>query len=226
MARLVELGTLVTRCQKRADKYGDPHVDEWKALISEKYGELYGAVVEAGLSYFVDTEDITATGATSYTSPADEMSIISIDPVVNGTIGSRGSLKLLMPQEHALWDPLTGDASRYAFSGDQILLRPKPSTGTYRVTYVPQSPDLSEAADDTDVDVINTDGEAFLIWGVAAMAKDKGEADLRFAADQSAKALDRLAKWATNRALHEPRRRYTETPDFDPLIAPNDPWYR
>ncbi len=223
MAYLRTVGTLVTRSQKRADREGDPAVDEWKALISEKYGELHSTVAEVGSSYFEAKSDIVTTGAASYPLPAAMLSVISVDLLVNGEIGNRPSLKLLMPQERALWSGRTGDACRYAFSGETIEFFPKPTSGTYRLVYIPQPADLSAAADATEVDVITADGEAFLIWGVAAMARDKGESDLRFAFDQSEKAKVRLQTWAINRALHEPRRRVIESDDY--YSGPAEYWY-
>jgi hypothetical protein len=223
MSRILTLGTLVTRCAKRADAEGDPHVDEWKALISEKYGELYATVAEAGLSYFESTTNITATGAASYAMPASLLTLLSVDFVVSASTGELRPLRLLMPQERSTWSGSGGEARRYAFtgaSGASIELWPRPSSGTYRLTYVAQSPDLANSSDSTQVDVVNTDGEAFLVWGVAAMASDKAETDLRFRAAQSEAARLRLQKWALNRALHEPRRRVIESDGCgDPLFS-------
>lgn len=223
MARLVPLSTLVTRCKKRADKESDSSVDEWKALISERYGEIYAAVVDAGWGYFQSTSDITATGATSYDEP-DSLALISVDFIVNSSTGQKRPLRLLMPQERSLYAGATGEACAYAFAGDQIELYPKPSSGTYRVTYVPQSTDLSAGADNLDVDVINTDGEAALIWGVAAMATDKSEGDLRFRASMAAAALERLRDWAAKRALHETHRRIVRN-EIAPSFYGGDGWF-
>lgn len=230
MARTFTLVTLVNRCKQRADAESDAHISdsEWKALISEKYGELHGVVADAGLAYFETTADITATGASSYALNAAVLSVVAVEYIVDSTTGRRRRLRLLMPQERAPWGGTTGEAEAYAFTGTSIELWPRPSSGTYRVTYVPQSTDLSSSADATDVDVVTADGEAFLIWGVAAMAKDKSESDLRFALQQSERAKERLQTWALNRALHEPIRRITDTGDLGGISNPHisgDGWY-
>jgi hypothetical protein len=227
MARLIALGTLVTRCRRRADKESDQSVsgDEFKGYISEKYGQLRDSVAEADPTFFEDVEDIVATGASSYSMPADLLSVASVDLLVNGAIGSRPSLRLLMGQERVEWASRTGEASCYAFSGSSIELHPHPTSGTYRIRYVPQSPDLTDAADNTDVDVLNSAGEAFLIWGVASMACDKGEADIRNKTAQSEAALARCISLVVNRAIHEPRRRVVERLPID-QFDPEDWRYR
>ncbi len=231
MARAIPLGTLVTRCKRRADRESDESIStaEWKALISEKYGELHGAVAEAGLAYFESTADITAAGESSHSLNAAVLSVVAVDRIVNSTTGEKDPLQLIMGQERAFLAGATGQARFYAFTGSSIELWPRPSTGTYRVTYVPQSTDYSSSSDDTSVDVVTADGEAFLIWGVAAMACDKGEADLRFKASQANDAKERLQIWATNRALHEPKRRVIASSSLygDPIgIDPQDWRYR
>ena len=62
---------------------------------------------------------------------------------------------------------------------------------------------------EASVDVINSYGEAMLVWGVACIAKDKGEVDLQFALMQRDRAAEKLMQWATLRALNQARRRYT-----------------
>lgn len=222
MARAIRLDRLVLRSSRRADKQGDPHTTEWKALISEKYGELHSVVSEAGWSYFEATQDITANGAASYSLPAALLSLGGVDYVVNAATGERRALQILMPQERVQWSGSTGTASRFAFTGGSIELWPRPGSGTYRLTYIPQATDYADSADATELDVVTSDGEAFIIWGVAAMASDKGEADVRFKESKSQEARIRLEKWATNRALHEPRRQIV-LPSYPGVEVPFDP---
>lgn len=180
---------------------------EWNSLISEMYGEQYSIVAESGMRYFESTSTITATGAASYTEPADQLAYIGLDRIVNSTTGERQTLTEVMTQERSQWSGLTGDAVVYSFVDDQIYLYPKPSSGTYQLLYIPQSPDLSVASDSTSVDVVTPDGEAFLIWGVAAKALPKGEMDPSSAVREREASRQRFTEWVTLRALVNPRRR-------------------
>ncbi len=207
MPRRIAMSTLRTSCKRRADLETDTHIGtaEWGALISEKYGELYGLMCEAGSRYFETTATITATGAASYTESADHLSTIGLDYV--GTDNSIRPLMELMPHERDIYAGLTGDAVGYSLIDDQVYLYPNPSTGTYRLSYIPQSPDLSAYLDADLVDVINMDGEAFLTWGTSILAKSKSESDVRLAMERESAARDRFVVWASNRSMTEPRRR-------------------
>lgn len=207
MPRRYQLSELVTRCKRRADKEGDGSISdsEWKALISEMYGELHGEVAGAGLRYFETESTVTATGTTSYAEPTDHLATIGVDLVIDSA-GRRRELTELMPTEQAAWSGLTGEAHRYALVDDQLYFFPNPSSGTYKWRYIAQSPDLSSEADATLVDVVTPDGEAFLIWGVAVKALSKSEADVSVAMTEREQARGRLRDWAIQRAMTQPRR--------------------
>ncbi len=211
------MSVLVTRCKQRADKENDEHISssEWKALISEKYGELYGLVSEVGLRYFETITTITATGATSYGEPTDHLSTIGLVFVSSG--GLQTPLIEIMPSETHAFAGLTGEARYFTLVDDRIYLYPNPSSGSYRLTYIPQSPDLSAYLDADLVDVVNPDGEAFLIWGVSILAKSKSESDVQLALQREAAARDRLTFWASQRALSEGRRRVPADGFYNPF---------
>lgn len=207
MPRRLEMSVIRERCQRRADLEGDDHISdaEWDALISEKYGELHGIVSGAGLRYFETTSTITATGATSYDEPDDHMATVGFDHVAAD--GTLRPLTELMAHERDMYAADTGDAYYFALVDDQIYLRPNPASGTYRMLYIPQAPDLSEYADADLVDVVNADGEAFLIWGVSVLAKSKSESDVQLAMQREEAARERLLEWAVQRSMSEGRRR-------------------
>jgi len=219
MARRLAMSVLVKRCKRRADKENDDHIGtpEWQALISEVFGELYETVAETGMRYFETESTITATGAASYTEPDALLSFIGIDFIVNAATGERRPLRELMVQERHALSGQTGEAVGYAFVDDQIFLYPRPSTGTYKLLHVPQSPDLTDYGDADLVDVVCAAGEAFLVWGVACLAKDKGEVNLEFALMQRDRSAKRLAEWAVLRALNEPRRPMVDQYDTLPM---------
>lgn len=181
-------------------------VPEWKSLISEQYAQLYGIVVKSGMRYFETTVAITATGATSYPLPSDHDETIGIDRILDAT-GRKIQLGEMMVQERNAWSGQTADAVAYSLVGQTIVFFPRPTTGNYSHVYVAQSPDISSLADISTVDVVTGDGEAFLIWGVAAKALPKTESDTTSAVQEREAAATRFAEDVTMRALVNPRRR-------------------
>jgi hypothetical protein len=196
----------VTRCKRRADLENDEHISgaEWKALISETYGELYSEVALTGYRYFEYDEDITATGAASYDEPDDHMSTVSLCRVES--TGRIVPLIALEPGEERRFAGMTGDAIGYQLIDDLIYLYPKPNSGTYRLRYIPQPPNLGAYADDGVIDVVTPDGEAFLVWGVTVLAKSKSESDVTLAMQRQEAARERVQVWAANRSMDGRRR--------------------
>jgi hypothetical protein len=208
MPRLLLMGDIVLRCQRRSDMEGNSVLStpEWKALISEQYAQLYGIVVKSGMRYFETTATIIATGATSYALPSDHDETIGIDRVMD-SLGRKVQLGEMMVQERNAWSGQTADAVAYSLVGQTIVFFPRPTTGTYQHVYVAQSPDISAYADTATVDVVTGDGEAFLIWGVAAKALPKTESDTTSAVQEREAASLRFADDVQMRALVNPRRR-------------------
>lgn len=209
MARSVSMGTLVARTQRRSKKEKDDSVmpAEWKELISELYGEAHGLVAETGCRYFETEATITANGGASYPLPSDHLASVGVDFVVDATTDRRFELDELQTTERTFVSGLTGDARLWAFTGTSVALFPKPSSGTYKHLYVPQPTDLSLAADATTVDLMCIHGEAFVLWGVAAIALHKSDDDQRRAIDERDKSRERLLEWATERLLTVAKRR-------------------
>lgn len=227
MPRRLEMGTVVERCQRRADLENDGHISaaEWLALISEQYGELYALVAETGLRYFEYTSTLTTTGAAYVSEPSDHLATVRIDYLVNGTTtGERRALDELMAQEQPRWSGRTAsnEARAFALVDDRIYLYPTPPSGqSYEILYIPQPPDLSTFASDDCVDVVTPDGEAFLIWGVAVKALAKSESNVQLAIAEREAARERLVAWATMRAFNQPRRRISG--EFDGPLSGYDP---
>jgi hypothetical protein len=210
MARLLLMSDIVLRCKRRSDMENSNVISdpEWKALISEQYGQLYATVVKSGMRYFETTATITANGAASYALPSDHDETIGIDRVLDSA-GRTQQLGELQVQERNVFSGQTGDARAYSIVAQTVVLFPRPATGTYQHVYVAQSPDISSLADVSTVDVVTADGEAFLIWGVAAKALPKTESDPMVAMRERDAADVRFAEDVSLRALVNPRRRVT-----------------
>jgi hypothetical protein len=208
MPRRYHLDDLRLRCQRRANKDPDPSigVPEWNMLISEMYGELYSEVEKTGMRHFeAEPYEIAATGAASYEVPDDHLATIALYRVLDAA-GTRVELDEMMTTELTRWAGQIGDASTFAVVGTAIQLFPRPTTGTYELWYMPQAPDLSTASGDTIVDLVQADGESFLIHGVAVKAMMKSEADVRMYVAEREAARERFISWCTMRAFVQPRR--------------------
>lgn len=223
MARSVTLGTLVTRARRRADKENDDNIStpEVKSLVSEFYGELHKIVVEKGASYFETDASITATGAASYALPSAHLTTLTVRYVIDAS-GREARLRRTRVQERHLYAGLTGTAYRYWLAGDNIVLGPKPSSGTYKHLYVPQPTDYADSSDGTAVDVINIEGEKLIVWGVASVILHKGSSSQERAMLEHKKAYEELEYWATQRSLLDPMPRFEEDENED--FTPGD-WY-
>jgi len=213
------MGDLVTRSLRRVDLpvTGGPFtIPEVKSLISEQYGHLYSIVVKAGLRYFEadPPQTITASGLVSYPLPDDHDCTIGIDRVVDSA-GRTDQLDELMIQERNAYAGAVGDAYYYSVVGQSIVLFPTPSSGTYLHLYVPQAPDISALNDTDEVDVVTADGEAFLIYGVAAKLCAKTEVDPRLVTSERDAAEGRFIVDVGMRAIVNPRRRIVRPTPLD-----------
>lgn len=231
MPRPIEMGDLLTRCKQRADKVGDDHIGgsdsaEWHRLISEVYGDLFSVVAETGHRYFEYTATLTTDGTAYVAEPADMDKVVRLDRIVNSSTGERYSLVEVMHQEQPVVAGQTGaEARAFALVDDRIYLYPTPPTGqTYELLYIPQPPDLSAFASDECVDVVNSDGEAFLIWGVAALAKIKAAQDASAYFSRQEFYREKLTASAISRSFAAPRRRVVTDVDtwLDSEVDPAD----
>jgi hypothetical protein len=216
MPRRFTMSALVQRCKQRCDLEHDSHISdaEWKALLSEQYGELWSIVAETGYRYFESTHTITATGADGYAEPADHYATVQVTRVDDS--GREHILDELMHQEEPRFKGLTGAATFWTLVDDRLYLYPKPESGTYRWYYLQQPTGLADYADDDVIDVVTPDGEAFLIWGVAVKARSKSESDTQLAMVERERYRNQLQFWAAQRAIGDHRRRVTrDGPDLD-----------
>ena len=208
MPRRIVMSTLIERFKQRCDMVGDDSISssEWKSYASEVYGEMTTeASLGAASRYFETSTTITADGSTSYDEPADHFSTQRIAEVLAD--GRERPLRELQAHEEAAYRGRTGIALGWLAIDDQLYLCPAPSSGTFKWYYVGQPTDLADYADSDIVDVISPGGEAFLIWGVAVLAKAKGGRDVQLALAEKERARARLQFEAASRNLSQPKTR-------------------
>ncbi len=224
MALIRTLVTLRDMCKEFSDLENNTHISDakWNRRMSLRYGELWQIAVDGGGRYFETESSITATGAASYAEPSDILHILEITRV-DGSYRRR--LTEIQPQHRADLIGLTGDAGFWEFSDNVIILYPNPSSGTYKVLYVPQPSDLTTFADSDNVDVCCSAGEQFLVWSVVADALAKAETNNAHAIQERERAREGLQTWAGERALLYPRARIPEDNDINRRVGP-DGWER
>ncbi len=218
MPRRYTMADLITRCKQRVDMENHAVISdaEWKTLISEAYGELYTMVFESGMQYFEFTTDMVTDGTSVLNEVVDHMSTVSFAYLEDAVTGRYRDLRPLQPQERSQLSGRTGGAAvGFALVDDKIYLYPTPPSGqTYRMCYVPQSPELSAFETSDTVDVVMPDGLTFLIWAVAIKAMAKTESDPGLALREREGARDRFSTSVMLRAQNAPRRMITaDDPD-------------
>jgi hypothetical protein len=153
------------------------------------YGDLFSVVAETGLRYFEYTATLTTDGTNYVAEPTDLLSTIRLDYIDSPTGTALQLARADAGRAARDVGQLGTEARAYALVDDRIYLYPTPPTGqTYELLYIPQPPDLSTFASDDCVDVVTPYGEAFLIWGVAALAKAKAKQDASHFASRTSTA--------------------------------------
>jgi|SRR6185436_4646584 len=208
MPKLLVMSNVVLACQRRVDMEGNGTISpaEWKSLISEQYGQIYSIAIQSGMRFRESTQTITADGSASYELYGDHEETVGVERVTDSA-GRTVMLDELMIQERGVFSGSTGTACAYSIVGSSVVLMPRPTTGTYVLTYVPQAPDLTQFGDSDTIDVFTGNGEAALTWGVAVKACAKTRNDPGLAIAERDAALQRFSNDAMMRAAQNPRRR-------------------
>jgi hypothetical protein len=223
MPRQILTSTLVTRFQQRCDMVGDDSIAraEWLSYASEIYGEMLSEASALEFGLLEASTSISITGAASYAEPASHDSTVRVVQVLSD--GTERELRELQQHEAADFAGRTGDAFGWLHIDNALQLLPSPTTGTYKWYYLAQPDDLSSNADGDNIDVLCPAGEAFLIWGVAVLAKAKGGKDVSLAMAQRERAREQLQLWAANRNQTDVRTR-GPVADEDGPVDPGAWW--
>ena len=210
MARNFTIAALITKGRRRCGQENRDLLSaaEWQDELSTICSEFQGLIVDSGSRVFETEQTITADGSAGYDLPADFLAEVGVDRLI-GT--RREHLTPLLVQERNHTSGSTGDARFYSLVGDQIRLFPNPASGTYYLVYAPQCPDYTVIADTTEIDVITPAGENYFTWSLALAGGVKEESDLTpYYEKQVEKYRARIEKWAMQRMLTAPIRRYVE----------------
>lgn len=210
--RNVSVITLIGRAQRRADRESDASItaSEWKEILSGVVGEMHGVVNDAGFLYVASEATINLT---TFALPTDHLATWSVE--YEDSAGNRRTLTELQPSDRARFRGKRGEAYFYIVVGQVVEMYPTPTSGTYKMVYIPQSADLSAASDSAQVDVVNPDGEDFVLWGMAVKARSKSTDEVAVAMGEREVARGRLFAWAVQRSFSTPRHA-EPVDDYDP----------
>lgn len=226
MAKRVAMGVVVQACRRRVDmKNNQARTDpDFKALISEQYSDVHGVVAGAGYRYFETSLTFPVNGSETYLEPSDFLSSVRAARVLPD--GREIPLEELMAQEEWGYKGRTGDAIGFTHIDDRIRLYPSPSSGNYKLYYIPQAPDLSNYGDSDQIDFVTGDGLAFAIWGVAVKVHGELEGNALLAIQERDRYEKKLAEWASLKAFNEPRRTPHEEAQFSRFWRDGEWWPR
>lgn len=227
MARNFTIAQLIAKGRRRCGQENRDvlSASEWQDELSTIYSEFHGVIVESGARVFESEQTITASGVAAYDLPADFLAEVGVDREISGA--KREHLVPLLVQERNHTQGRNGNARYYSLIGEQIKFFPNPNTGTYYLTYAPQAPDISLSADSTEIDVITPAGENFFTWSLALAGGAKEESDLTpYYEKQAEKYRKQIEKWANQRMLTAPVRRFIEygNPEHDYLNGLPGDW--
>ncbi len=188
--------------------------------MSMVYGEMWSEVsLGAQRRYFETSTTITADGSPSYDEPEDHFATVRVCRV--DADGRELELtELRQGEEAACKGVAEGEAAAWTHVDDQLFLYPTPSSGDYKWYYQQQPTDLSSYADGDIIDVVVPAGEAFFVWGVAAMIHGRLKQDASYALQMKEQARTQLQFQAANRNASETRTRGPVVYDDDDIIRP------
>lgn len=221
MPRRVTMSTIVLRAQQLADMEGDPSIDttEWKAIISEWYGEAYEIVASEGTRYFEYTHTFTTDGTNRLTEPSDQLSVVDeLELILDTTTGRCRRLREITPQQRAAVSGRTGSPRYYELVDDTYYLYPTPPSGQQlTLRYVAQCPDLTGYGDSDIVDCYCVAGLKFVQYGAAIEAIQKSKNDATHLLPKLEQQRTLLWEWAADRAMNAQPVWYVDDGDGDGL---------
>lgn len=202
MARPVTRETLRDRIWQATDTERDPHISEayLNDIISQEASELHGVLVQIDEDFFEKTNEFTAAGQEYYALPADWYKTKGVEREV--TTDEWLPLERTTFRGRLAYQGSTGDACAYRHAGTRLYLYPRPTTGDYRIVYVPAAPELSD--DEETVDGVNGFDD-LIVWKCCvrvAIRKENPELEASFE-KRYAEVLTRVTALASGPDLYE-----------------------
>lgn len=218
MARSVSLTTLITRVRQRVDieaasamaRFPDAELTD---NLNESLAELYDLIREAwGQEYFRATSPVinTVAGTSLYSLPADFLSLISVDVMINGQLAvnarrfneKQANALRAIPFGPVQWNMYTPIYYRPRASNIEFLPTPN---GVYQIflNYIPTPTRLVSGGDTFD-GIGGWEEYAVLDAAIKAMKKDNDYETVGSLEQSKAAMADRIRRMAPQRDAGEP----------------------
>lgn len=194
MANTTTFLSLRTQALDRADMTGDTFIDtdRLKEYVNLAIRELYDLIIKTDPDFF-QTKTTTAfvDGTEEYSLPSDFYKLLKVFYLDGNerTDMRRFDLRDLS-RDRLPYLPTTirGRRYRYREQGSNIMVHPKPGTGSMEIWYVPQPADLSDDSDTVEAH-LPIGWEEFVIYRTAEKCAAREE-DYEKAQYLSAKAME------------------------------------
>jgi hypothetical protein len=201
MPTLLQLRTRVRQRTDNEHTGGFVSDAELNQLINTHYKELYEFLVIQGLHRAETEVDITATGALRYALPDAFFALVGVYRQ-----DSAGQPRYYMTRhDHRVYPDVArpAPAQTYRIVGVNIEFNPVPSSGTYKVVYIPVPADMVADADEID-GLTGWDEYVVVKASADVMAKEEGDPGAIGRLDSQARELkDRIKAAAQSVSLSE-----------------------
>lgn len=198
---------------------GDPSIGgtEWKAIISEWYGEAYEIIASEGNRYFEYTTTLTTDGTNHLPEPVDQLAVVDqLELILDAATGRCRRIRPISPQQRASLSGRTGTPRFFELVDDRYYLYPTPPTGQQlTLRYIAQCPDLTGYADDAVADYYCVAGQKFVQYGAAAAAVSKSKNDASALVQEREVQRKLLWEWAADRFMNSQPVLYVDDGDDD-----------
>ncbi len=153
MPRIVTASQLETAVRRRTDTITDTHVSQAEIFeyLSNWRAELYEILVNSGLFYHEEKQQITSTGVASYDLTSyNILSIMRVDYVVSND-DVRPVIEIDIRDVHRVSRSVRERAMFFRHIKDTIYFYPPPPTGQiYELIYIPNPGVIDDGADQVD----------------------------------------------------------------------------
>lgn len=197
----------------------DPSIGttEWKAIISESYGEAYEVVAGEGNRYFEYTTTLTTDGTNHLPEPVDQLAVVDqLELILDAATGRCRRLRPILPQQRAALSGRIGPPRFYELVDDRYYVYPTPPAGQQlTLRYIGQCPDLTGYADGDVADCYCVAGQKFVQYAAAAAAVQKSKNDASALLQEREVQRKLLWEWASDRAMNAQPVWYVDDGDDD-----------
>lgn len=179
----VTVNDIITRAKAASDQQDDfVTLNQWFSWLTVEHRALVGRIARLGHVLHESYTNISATGAASYTF-AEPLAVIGVYEITSNNMLRRVRSVDPFNGHRQTANTVTGAAQQFYVHRDPtpsstnvvLELFPNPTSGTYRVYFIPHPPTIAALTDAVDYPL---GWEERLVLGLARRALAKEESDL------------------------------------------------